>query len=250
MILPLLLAASTVTPAAGPPDPREARYHHCVAQVRSDPVAGLAEADRWRGADGGHLAQQCAGLAEVAQGHWALAAGDFERAARNALTGSDNRAGGYWAQAGNAWLAAGEPAKARAALDAALAAGTLTGLQRGEAQLDDARALVATGDLVSGRAALDGALGSAGADPLAWLLSATLARRMDDLPRARKDIAEALARAADDASVQLEAGNIAALARDEAGARAAWAEAARIAPNDPRGQAAVAALQQFDAPPR
>jgi len=243
MILPLLLLATTQT--AGPPDPREARYHHCVALVRSGAVAAAAEAERWRQSGGGHLAEQCAGVAEAAQGHWAIAAGDFETAAHQAESARDTRRGGYWAQAGNAWLAAGEPGKARAALDAALAAGTLAGLQRGEAQLDAARALVATGDLKSGRAMLDQALVEAAADPLAWLLSATLARRMDDLPRAHTDIAEALSRSRDDASVQLEAGNIAALSRDEAGARQAWSQAVRIAPDSPQGHAAAAALQQF-----
>ena len=244
MILPLLLAA---VQAAGPLDPNEARYHHCVAQVRSGGAGALADARRWQQSGGGHLARQCAGLAEAAQGHWALAAASFEGAAREAQVARDTRVGGYWAQAGNAWLAAGEPAKARAALDAALGTGTLTGLRRGEAQLDAARALVATGDLKSGRAMLDQALVGAAADPLAWLLSATLARRMDDLPRARKDIAEALARSADDASVQLEAGNIAALGQDETGARRAWQQAVRIAPDSPQGRAAATALRQFDA---
>jgi tetratricopeptide (TPR) repeat protein len=245
MILPLLLFAAGQT--AGPPDPAEARYRHCIALVRSGTDAALAEAMRWQQSGGGHLAEQCAGLAEAAQGHWPQAAGDFEAAARAAAIARDTRIGSYWAQAGNAWLAAGEPAKARAALDAALAAGTLTGLQRGEAQLDTARALVATGDLKSGRAMLDQALVGAAADPLAWLLSATLARRMDDLPRASKDIAEALARSADDASVQLEAGNIAALSHDETGARRAWQQAVRIAPDSSQGRAAATALRQFDA---
>jgi len=245
MLLPLLLAAAA-TPKAGPADPAEARLHHCLARLRSDPAAAFADADGWRQEGGGHLAQQCAGLAHAAQQQWPLAAADFEHAAQDARTARDNRVGGYWAQAGNAWLAAGEPVKARAALDAAISAGTLTGLQLGEAQLDAARALVATGDVAAGRAALDRALASAGADPLAWLLSATLARRMGDLPRATHDIAEALKRSPDDASVQLEAGNIAALGHDEAGARRAWAAAARLAPDSDAGRAAAVALRQFD----
>lgn len=248
MIL-FLLAAAAATPAqAGPPDPAEARLHHCIERVRADAVAGLAEANRWRDGRGGQLAEQCAGLAEATQAHWSAAAARFEAAAHAAAAVRDARAGGYWAQAGNAWLAAGEPVKARVALDAALSSGTLAGLQAGEAQLDDARALVATGDLRSGRVALDKALVPAAADPLAWLLSATLARRQDDLPRARHDIAEALSRSPDDASVQLEAGNIAAAGGDAAGARKAWAAAARLSPMSPQGQAAVAALRQFDPP--
>jgi Flp pilus assembly protein TadD len=65
------------------------------------------------------------------------------------------------------------------------------------------------------------------------------------LPRARKDIAEALRLSSDDASVQLEAGNIAANASDEAGARAAWTRATQLAPGTPVASAAAKALQQF-----
>jgi len=71
---------------------------------------------------------------------------------------------------------------------------------------------------------------------------------MGNLPRAKGDIAEALKRSADDASVQLEAGNIAAAGGDEDRARTAWAEAARLAPDTPTARNAVAALRQFDPP--
>ena len=135
--------------------------------------------------------------------------------------------------------------EAKAALDHALAAGTLAGLDLGEAQLDHARVLVAENDLAGARTDLNAALANAPEDPLAWLLSATLARRMGDLPRAKADIAHALERASDDASVQLEAGNIAARDGDEAGARAAWTMAMRIAPTAPAGISARAALSQF-----
>jgi predicted TPR repeat methyltransferase len=80
------------------------------------------------------------------------------------------------------------------------------------------------------------------------LLSATLARRMKDLPRAQSDIAQALKLSSDDASVQLEAGNIAALAGDATAAKAAWETAVKLAPASTPGQQARAALGQFDAP--
>ncbi|PKP93220.1 MAG: hypothetical protein CVT77_06110, partial [Alphaproteobacteria bacterium HGW-Alphaproteobacteria-16] len=179
---------------------------------------------------------------------WISAAGAFEAAALEAEAVKDLRAAKYWAQAGNAWIAAAEPAKARAALDAALASGALTGLELGEAHLDRARALVAAGDLASARVDLDQAVLHAAADPMAWLLSATLARRTGDIPLAQRHIKEALDRAGDDASVQLEAGNIAAMARDEAAAKLAWEKAVQLAPQSPQAAAARAALQQFAAP--
>ncbi|MCP3733872.1 hypothetical protein M9979_03140 [Sphingomonas sp. RP10(2022)] len=247
----LILAVALQAAAARPADPREARYDRCVALAASDPAAARAEAVRWGAAGGGWFARQCAGLAYAQQGDFAAAAGEFEAAAKAAELAHDKRAANYWAQAGNARLAAGDVPRARVALDTAIVAGTLQGLALGEAQLDHARVLVAAGETEAARRDIDMALATAGDDPLAWLLSATLARRDGDLPRAKKDIGEALKRSADDASVQLEAGNIAALGRDEAGARAAWTEAARLAPNAPAGKNALAALAQFgDAPQR
>ena len=244
MSLILLLALQ----AAGPPDPSVERYAACVRQVGENAAAAERSAEAWRTAGGGAFARQCLGLALSAQSRFPAAAAAFEEAARAAEAARDQRAATLWAQAGNAWLASGDAAKARGALDAALAAGTLAGLERGEALLDRARALTAANQTAAARIDLDAALILAPADPLAWLLSATLARRGGDLPRAKRDIAEALRRSADDASVQLEAGNIAAAGGDEAGARSAWSEAARLAPDRDAGRAAVAALRQFDAP--
>lgn len=244
MMLPLLLLAAV---QAGPPAPAAQRLERCVDLAAGDPPAALAEAAEWRSAGGGFLARQCLGMAYAAQQNWVAAASEFDAAARAAEAARDSRAANYWAQAGNAWLAAADPAKAQAALDAALAAGTLTGLQLGEAHLDRARALVAGGAAQGARADLDQAIRHAPEDPLVWLLSATLARRAGDLPRARKDIAAALDRSGDDASVQLEAGNIAALQRDESGAKTAWNRAVLLAPDSDAGRQARAALAQFAA---
>ena len=186
---------------------------------------------------------RCHGTALAQAGQWRAAAEAFESAAK-ALNGET--AADLWAQAGNAWLAAGEPARAGAALDAALVSNANAGdFAKGELRLDRARAAVAAGDLDAGRAVLDQALQNVPNDPLAWLLSATLARRMGQPARAATDIAEALKRAPDDASVQLEAGNIAALAGDRTQAQGRWTEAARLQPGGLAGKAATAALAQF-----
>ncbi len=233
MMLLALIAAQALAPAE----------QACLAQARRDPAAAEQVA---RGAIGATpRLRQCLGLALVGQDRFAEAAAVFADAARAAELAKDGAAADYWAQSGNAWLAAGEAPKARQALDAALAAGTLTDLQRGEAYLDRARALVAVGEVKAARTDLDQALVSAADDPLAWLLSATLARRQGDLTRARADIAQALRRSADDASVQLEAGNVAAASGDGAKAAAAWREAVRLAPDAPAGRSAANALKQF-----
>jgi Tfp pilus assembly protein PilF len=136
--------------------------------------------------------------------------------------------------------------KARTAIDAALASGALSGLALGEARLDRARTLVAQGEVEGARDDLDRALADASDDPLAWLLSATLARRTGDLTRARRDIEEAIKRSPDDASVHLEAGNIAAASGDEAGAKTGWSKAVELAPGKPVAIAASKALEQFE----
>lgn len=234
----ILLLAAALQGATLPPPPA------CIAN--EDPVAAERQASGDRSIGG----RVCLGLALTGQDRFAEAAPVFEEAARASELARDGQAARFWAQAGNAWLAGQQPAKARAALDAALAAGTLQGLERGEAALDRARALVAQGELDAARADLDLAVKDAADDPLAWLLSATLARRTGDLSRAKADIAQALRRSPDDAQVQLEAGNIAALSGDEARAKAAWGEAVKLAPDRPAGQSAARALTQFDAPPK
>lgn len=247
MPLLLLLAAQAAGPAAtlAAPDPTRSRYDHCLDSASRDPTAGESEAGRWQLDGGGFLAAQCLGLAYANEDRFAAAAGAFDSAARAAEKAQDKRSANYWQQAGNAWLAAGDPGKARAALDAALAGGTLTGLDLGEAHLDRARAAVASGDLAGARADLDHALAEAPGDPLAWLLSATLARRGGDLPRAHADIAQALALGGDDPAVPLEAGNIAAASGDADAAQAAWRQAARLHPETAPAQAAAALLAQF-----
>ncbi|MGN6270639.1 MAG: tetratricopeptide repeat protein [Sphingomonas sp.] len=264
LLIPLLLAAqqaqkpadkpqssigtrSSIGGVAGPASPEEVRYHSCLQLALSDPQKAETRSNQWRLDGGGFVAQQCLGMAYANQGKWSAAAAEFTGAARAAQAKQDDRAASYWAEAGNARLAGGDAAGARSALDAALAAGTLDGKERAEAQLDRARALVATGDLAQARIDLDHALEGVPQDPLAWLLSATLARRMGDLARAHKDIAEAEKRAPNAAPVELEAGNIAAKSGDQASAEAAWKRAVSLAPNTAAGHAAAQALQQFQA---
>ena len=248
MIFLALLAQAAVLPI-GPAAPARDRYQHCLDSAASDPAGASAEAGQWQLAGGGFYASQCLGMAYAKQARWSAAAASFENAAHAAEKAKDTRATQYWAQAGNAWLAAGDASKARTALDAAISPGTLTGQDLGEAHLDRARAMVAGNDPEGARDDLDRALSEVPADPLAWLLSATLARREQQVQRAKTDIAEAVRLGGDDPAVQLEAGNVAALAGDEASARAAWQQAVTLRPDSAPGTAAAAALKQFDAKP-
>lgn len=248
ILLLALQAAPAATPKSAPT--LQDRFERCIdLATGGEAEAGIAAANTWSINGGGFLAQQCLGMANATLGRFPASAQAFEAAARAAEVAKDRRAANYWAQAGNAWLAARDGRHAQAALDAALAAGTLSGLSLGEAYLDRARTDVLAGDSGAARRDIDRALTLAADDPLAWLLSATLARRGGDLARAKSDIAQALKRSPDDAAVELEAGNIAALAGDAAAAKAAWGVAAAKGGDSPAAASARIALAQFDAAP-
>lgn len=220
----------------------------CIDTVIDDPDKGIAFAHKW--SDGGWSADQCLGFAQARKEDWIAAVAAFERAAEGAQkAGARADAARLWAQAGNAALAGAMAAKARGAFDRALTEdGLPQGAARGEAHLDRARALVTLGDPVSARTDLDKALQQVPQDPLAWLLSATLARRTNDLARAASDIAEAKRRAPDDASVALEAGKIAVLSGDDAGARAEWNRVLALAPSGEQAAEAREMLARLDNP--
>lgn len=254
LALVLLLQTLSVDPgvASAPAPDAESRFETCASLAVSDPDKAVEQANQWRIAGGGVPARHCLALAYARQERWSPAAVAFEQAARDSEAAKDGRAANLWVQSGNARLAAREFAPARNAFDAAIASGALTGERLGEAYLDRARARVSLDDAPGGRADLDSAIALAPADPLAWLLSATLARRAGDLARAQKDIAEAARLSPDDASVALEAGNIAVLGGSPEAARAAWRGAIANQPESEAAKAAAAALKALDGetPPR
>lgn len=239
-------AASEVQPApAEPVDPKEARFYNCVDLAIDDPAGAIVEANSWRIQGGGFLARHCLGFAHAEHQSWPAATKAFAEAAREAEVARDERAAQFWAQAGNAALAGGEFAKALEYLNAALVQGSLEGLAKGEVHLDRARAHVALDDYDAAKAEFALVHELAPQDPLGWLLSATLARRQNDLSTAKADIGEAAKLAPRDSAIALEAGNIAYSAGDAAGAKINWEQAAKINPDGAPAQAAKKYLAQL-----
>ena len=243
MIFLLLLAAEPAV--AAPPGSDQQRFEACVDLATADPVKALDQAGAWRVTGGGLLARHCEALAYVTQKRWIPAATAFEAAAKDADNRADGRSANFWVQAGNAALAGNDAARARADFDAAFVRGQAAGADLGEIHLDRSRARFALNDKKGAREDLDAALKLVPADPLAWLLSATLARQSGDLARAAADIEEAQKRSPDDAQVALEAGNIAIMSGSEAAARIAWAAAVKNAPDSAAGKAAADALARL-----
>lgn len=259
MILPLLLAAATMqdAPAASAPvvplaGPRtlgpidEERGRRCQALIATDANAAIAEANEWRTQGGLWLAQRCLGMALSAQGQFAMAADAFDAAVADAA-GDAAAMARLRVQAANAALAAGDAVRAKTALDAAIATAFLTGSELSFAHVDRARVMMALADPAAARTDLDAATAAGPQNSDAWLLSATLARRMGDLPRANSDIMTALQLADRDAAIVLESGNIAAAMGDFTAARARWERATDLGEGQPAGTAAAAHLAALDA---
>ena len=223
-------------------------FQACLDAALESPDKGVAFAQQWRLEGGTFYARHCMGFAYARSERWAPAMVAFEQAADEAERNGDMaQSARLWAQAGNAALAAGDAAKARTSFDAALARGLPDGIEKGEIHLDRARALEALGDGKEARESLDVALGQVPQDPLAWLLSATLARRSGELKLAQAHIARAVQLSPDDASVALEEGNIAVLTDHDDVARSAWQRAAKLAPQSPAGKAAADNLTRLPA---
>ena len=246
MILALALMLAAAPASAGPPDQRspQARFDECVKKSDSDPAAAAQIATVWAGSGGGASAAQCLGMARSALNDWKGAADAFTAAAEIADKTHDRRGANLWVSAGNAALAGGDTARAHTALSHAIANPALGEQMKGEALLDRARTDVAANDLPAARADMNDALALVPADPMAWLLSATLARRMGDGARASADIKEAMMRAPNEADVLYEAGNVAATNGDMDGARAQWTRAAAA---DPQSDAAKSARAELAA---
>jgi Flp pilus assembly protein TadD len=214
----------------------EARFEECLEQARADPATAIDTASQWSGEVVGEAAaypQQCLGHAYTSLLRWgaaerafltgreALGEGQYEWRARLAI------------QAANAALAEN---RADAALfDLALAERDLADSDPGIAAMiesDRARALVAAGRESEAVAALEKARTLDPQSPNVWLLSATLARRLDQLAEAQTYIETAARLAPNYPEIGLEAGVIAMLAGDEAAARASWQSVIAVAPDD------------------
>jgi tetratricopeptide (TPR) repeat protein len=238
----LSFLAMAALQAASPEEPADARYRACAGQIATNAEAALAAATAWRDQGGGLHARQCLALALVALERWAPAATAFEQAAREAETAQDPRRADFWVQAGNAWIAAEEPARALQAFDAALLAPGLTDELRGEVHLDRARAQVGLGNPAAARAEIDRALQLVPSDPMAWYLSASLARRENNLSRAGSEIARARELAPDNPDILLYAGTLAGLAGNMEEAERLYRRVAEAAPQSEAGRRAAASL--------
>jgi tetratricopeptide (TPR) repeat protein len=238
-------------PASSPPPKAKTatdiRFEQCVDQAADDPANGLLTANKWQIEGGGYLARNCLGFAYAGQEDWTKALAEFVKAAEGAQAAGDERTANFWSQAGNAAFAGGNEPVALQHFGAALEQDTLDGLLKGEVHLDMARVYVALNQYDEAKKQFALVHQLVPEDPLGWLLSATLARRMGDLVQAKADIATAAKLVITDPAIALEAGNIAYEAGDIANARSNWEQAIKFDPESLPAKAATRYLAQLQA---
>lgn len=238
-------------PAALPPAKPEASSgtSDCLKDAAADPAGAVDRARAWR--DGSKDVERagadlCLGTALSALGRWTEAEGAFLDG-RQASEGAPALQARLGAMAGNAALASGAYQRALGQLDEAR-----TEVDRGDPQLfgiemDRARALVGLARLAEAETALTEARALAPANADAWLLSATLARRMDKLAEAQTRIEKAAQLSPIDPDIGLEAGVIAMFSGREEAARKSWQSVIAAAPQSPAAQTARGYLAQISA---
>jgi len=252
MILSSLLLLLAQDAAAPPPTPRtvaEDRLSVCLGHARTDPTTAIVEASNWASGESGAEAsypQHCLGLAYTMLLRWDAAERAF-LAARDAAGEAEHfRRAQLGTMAGNAALAQDRPADALVSLDTAAndaAAAADDGL-RAMIEVDRARAQVMQGREVEAEATLAAARTLDAQSPLAWLLSATLARRLGKLDEAQANIATAAALSPDYPEIGLEAGVIAMLAGRQDAAEASWRSVIELAPDSEAAARARSYLAQ------
>ncbi len=251
MLSTLFVLFQAVTPAAAGPLPtlNEVQFTECLDLARKDAPSAVTDASLWAQQGGGYLARACHGFALASDFKFDLAVPLLTDAAKGAQEMRDPRAARFWAQAGNSAIAAGQPEIALDALNKALAITTLDNNERADSEIDRARALVALNRIAEAETSLTTARQLSPENGTAWLLSATLARRLTKLPDALGYIQTAASLLPRDAAVALEAGNIAIAAGDETAARKQWEQTIAIAPTSRQANSAQAQLVALSAPP-
>ena len=230
--------------------PDQDRLTACIAKAARDPQAALVDARNWasEGRDAGQnvRANQCLGLILSNAGDFDGALAAFAQGVAGIPKPQEVAAVPLMVMAGNAALAGGKPEDALGWFDRALAVKDYTdNAALGALQADRSRALVALGRLAEAGGALDEVHRLAPEDAEGWLLSATLARRNNDLPRAQRDIEIAAKYAPRDPRIGLEAGVIAILDGREEAARKSWDSVLAADPDGDAGKVAKGYLEQL-----
>ncbi len=231
--------------------PQDAPLGRCLRLASEQPEAALDLAQRWREKSENPLdlaqSAHCLGLAMVQLGRLDEAQKVFDLAAGEVPEDNLPYAARLSAMAGNAAMARGKPDEALPLIDRAGGMALAANESELAAQLrvDLARTLVTLGQDGEAEAALAEARGADATNGEAWLLSATLSRRMKRYGEAQQQIQRAGELAPRDAAVGLEAGVIAALSGREADAIRSFQSVLLVAPEGYEAERARGYLEQL-----
>ncbi|ANY18905.1 Tetratricopeptide repeat protein [Tsuneonella dongtanensis] len=218
----------------------------CLDTARTEPARARSFAAEWVSRTAGlqrATGHHCLGVAAGNLGDWSAAADAF-LAAREEATDPQFRAR-MGALAGSALLSQGKTGEALNILDAARDEATGDAFLGGSVAQDRAAALVALDRLPEASDALAEARRLVPDDPHAWLLSATLARRLNQLDAAQAHIERAAVLDPRDPAIGLEAGVIAALGGRTDAARRSFESVVATAPESPQAATARTYLGQL-----
>lgn len=226
------------SPLDDPSLPGRSSYERCQSLIKRNAREAANAAAAWHEAGGGVASLHCEALALVALRRYAEAAAVLDRATlAEAVKNTELRVALY-DQEGNAWLLAGEPQRAEAAINTALALSP----RDEDILFDRARARAALKNWKGADADLSAllAIDSNRADALVLRASARHAEgRVAD---AKADITRALLVYPDYPEALVERGSMKYEAGDASGARADWQRVLSVAPN---GEAARAAQERL-----
>jgi len=192
-------------------------------------------------------AKQCKALALTRIEGWSEAGVRFSSAAKASPAHERAERHRLGAMGGTAWIVGGDMPGALAVLDLARADANAARDDKlgGVIQIDRARALVALGRNDDAAAALKEARETLPDNAQAWLLSATLSRRMGKLAQAQAQIELAAELLPIDPEIGLEAGVIAVLSGRDSAARKSWQSVLKAAPGSPAAKTAQLYLDQL-----
>lgn len=238
-----------------PPPParlQQGKLASCLQETNAAPEKALDTAQRWREKAANDLesaqSAHCLGLALVKLSRYDEAQRVFDLASGEAPVDNPGYAARLSAMAGNAAMAQGNAEAALPLLDRAGDQAALAGDRplTADLRVDLARVLVQLGRQEDASRALTEARDADPEDAQAWLLSATLSRRLERLGEAQAQVERAATLAPRDPQVGLEAGVIAALSGREADARASFASVVEVAPGTSEAERAQAYITQLD----
>ncbi|MBV8167769.1 MAG: tetratricopeptide repeat protein [Alphaproteobacteria bacterium] len=238
----LTLCATLAAPARAQSLLRDRDYDDCLRQIGQDPAAAFDASNSWAERGGGSRARHCGALALLKMEQYDQAAMRLEQLATDMARGEGDMVPEVLSQAAQAWLLARKPARANAALTAALK------LRPRDVELLIDRAVVLA-EAKNYWEAIDDLNRALELDPRradAYVLRASAYRYVDSLELATEDLSRALTLDPRNMDALAERGIVRRLTNDPNGARQDWLTVLRTAPESPAADVARNNLEKMD----